>query len=70
MSRESQEWGWQSHGQCWGAGGSREGQAPLPWELPALELCTRRIFHSQLQGMFCSMDNCSSFLLFVGPVKR
>lgn len=31
-----------------------------PWSSAA-----RRVFHSQLQGMFCSVDNCSSFLLFV-----
>lgn len=61
----------ESWGACWGAGGSSVGARPLC--LVCSQPCSsaaRRIFHSQLQGMFCSMDNCSSFLLFVDPVKR
>lgn len=72
MSVKGKVWGWQSHG---GDAGEQEGaawvrgpcalDAPSPGALQPEEFST-----AQLQGMFCTVDNCSSFLLFADPVKR
>lgn len=70
MSIEGKVWGWQSHG---GDAGEQEEQhgseAPVPWTLPALEICSQKNF-PQLNCRDNTVDNCNSFLLFVDPVKR
>lgn len=69
VSVEGKVCGWQSRGGDAG-GGAVWARGPCALDAPSPAALQPQDFSAaQLQGMFCSADNCNSFLLSADPVK-